>query len=148
MKKLLIITISIMIILALSSSVMAEAVKLDLPPCTSSGETGLGEVILNNPSGAIELVVQVNLKDAQDEFNYNVYIRAKDITNNWVVFSGDTPGAGWYKLGELITNGEGNGSFHTNLKLEFSGILKEIEVALDDFVVNYYWSEKGEIEIK
>jgi uncharacterized membrane protein len=145
MKKLLIITISIMIILALCSSVMAKAVPLVLEPLRE--ETGTGKVILNNPKGAINFVVQVNLKGARD-ITYNVYIRAKDESSNWVVFPGDNPGAGWYKLGELITNEVGNGSFHINLELEHSGKLNDIEVALDDYVLNYYWSEKGEIEIK
>ena len=153
MKKLLIISVSIIIILALSSSVMAKAVPLELPLFPGSGETGLGEVILNNPSGAINLVVQVNLKGAIDGETYTVWIRARNEDDNaWVVLS-DAPyfgGHGWYELGELITNGVGNGSFHINLKLEYSGKLNNIIVALDTEVYKKinYWSEEGEIEIK
>lgn len=151
MKKLLIISISIIIILALASSVMAKAVKLELPPYNNSGETGLGEVILNNPSGAISLVVQVNLKGAIDGETYTVWIQAKDESNQWVVFSDvQHKNSGWYMLGDLITNKVGNGTFHTNLELAYSGKLSNIIVALDTEVYKKinYWSEEGEIEIK
>ena len=156
MKKLLIITISIMIILALASSVMAKAVKLELPPYEGSGspdpsETGLGEVILNNPSGAINLVVQVNLKGAISGETYTVWIRAKDEVNNWVELSEDPYGSGgWYKLGDFVANKVGNGTFHTNLELAYSGKLNNIIVALDTEVYKKinYWSEEGGIEIK
>ena len=156
MKKLLIISISVMIILVLASSVMAKTVKLELAPNEGSGsptpyETGLGEVILNNPSGAVNLVVQVNLKGAIDGETYTVWIQAKDKDDHWVVLS-DTQykSSGWYMLGELIANKVGNGTFHANLKLAYSGELSKIIVALDTQVylkINYL-SEEGEIEIK
>ena len=151
MKKLLIISISIMIILALASSVMAKTEKLELPPYVNSGETGLGEVILNNPSGAISLVVQVNLKGAIGGETYTVWIRAKDEGGNWVVLSEEPySSGGWYKLGDFVTNKVGNGTFHANLELAYSGKLSNIVVALDTEVYKKinYWSEEGEIEIK
>ena len=151
MKKLLILTISIMIILALSSSVMAKAVQLELPPYLGSGELGLGKVILNNPLGAINFIVQVNLENAKADFTYTVWIRAKDEGDTWMDFPVPPYGArGWYELGELITDELGNGSFHINLKLEYTGVLSNIIIALDrdwDRGIQYY-SVEGEIEIE
>ena len=156
MKKLFIITISIIIILALSSSVMAKAVQLELPPYPNSHETGLGKVILNNPRGAINFIVQVNLENAETDFTYTVWIQAKDNVGKFVVFpctswEGNDPlNPRWYNLGEFTTDELGNGSFHINLKLEYTGVLSNIIIALDAEYDKYikYWSGEGEIEIK
>ena len=122
-------------ILSLASIVMAKAVKLDLLPYSDSGETGSGKVILNNPSGPINLVVQVNLKGAQPDFPYCVWIKAE--------------GVSFIYLGELVTNGVGNGTFHKNVEKELQGILTNIIVALDDCdKINLYESDEGKIEIK
>jgi len=133
MKKLIILAISIMMILSLSSIVMAKAVKLDLGALGT--EKGQGKVILNNPSGAINLVVQVNLKGAQPDFPYCVWIKAE--------------GVDFIYLGKLVTNGVGNGTFHKNVETELKGIFNKIIVALDDCdSINLYWSDEGKIEIK
>ena len=158
MKKLLIISISIMIVLALSSGLMAKAVEFELTPVANT-ETGTVKVILNNPAGSINLVVQVNLKDGQEDgFIYTVWIEARNAEDNdWVVLSdhpwlGNDLTAEWYKLGELVTNKVGNGTFHTNLELDYSGKLTGIVVALDrdyDQAIQYWnMDEKEEIEIK
>ena len=139
MKKLLIISISIMIVLALSSSVMAKAVNLELPQfdLIDPLETGLGKVILNNPSGEINFVVQVNIKGAQIDHTYVV----------WIYYGSGS----WINLGELLTNAVGNGSFHLNMTLP-EATLTGIIVALNEVVPfnhrQYSSDPSGEIVIK
>jgi len=148
MKKLLIISISIMIILALASSVMAKAVKLDLLPFVSAAE-GSGKVVLNNPSGAVNFIVQVNIKGAQANHPYVVWIYAAS-GGDFSEFP-EYLDSGWYNLGELLTNKKGNGSFHINIALPETGLLSGIEVALNEVspeTSRQYSSEVGEIEIK
>ena len=148
MKKLLIISISIMIILALASSAMAKAVQLDLLPYVAAAE-GSGKVILNNPLGAVNFIVQVNIEGAQTNHTYVVWIFAASGGD----FSGfdEYSNSGWYNLGELITDEFGNGSFHLNIALPGTGLLSGIEVALNEVsppTGRQYSSEVGEIEIK
>ena len=146
MKKLLIISISIIIILALASSVMAKAVQLELTPVVDTEEEGWGKVILNNPAGTINLILRVNIKNAAIKTTYFVYIQANDQDGNEVGYT-------WNYLGDLLTNKAGNGSFKLNIKEEIPESIEkltDIVVALNDpdNITKYMNVLKGEIEIK
>ena len=153
MKKLLIITISIMIILALASSVMAKAVQLELTPTPTgvlAGEEGTGNAILNNPEGEVNFIVQINIKNAKPNAPYQVWINADQDLSPL-----DSAGVStvWNYLGELTTNEVGNGHFHSNVQLDYSGLLTNVQVALNPgeepaAVMANYKSEFVEIEIK
>jgi hypothetical protein len=138
MKKLLIISISIIIILALASSVMAKAVKLELAPygVNKEGE-GWGNVILNNPAGTVDLILLVNIKNAEPITTYKVLI--------WV------DGMDWMYLDDILTNSAGNGSLKFDYKDAVDGplLLTGIRVALNFGGSSHYLTtETGEIEIK
>ena len=146
-----------MIILALSSSVMANAVQLELIP-TRYGpgltEIGTGKVILNNPNGAINFIVQVNIENAQENTWYDVWIIA-DPPNLFLPLDHGNTTSPWFYLGEFLTDEDGNGHFHSNIKLEDLGVRENIKVALNPITstnphggLASYKSEKGEIEIK
>jgi len=140
MKKLIILTISIMIILALSSSVMAKAVQLELAPYEGTEEEGWGKVILNNPAGTVDLILLVNIKNAAPDTTYTVWIMTDDES--------------WMSLGDILTNKAGNGSFKNDFKdvvdgpLEITGIVVALNCPM--YVTKYITdqTETGEIEIK
>ena len=128
-----------MIILALSSSVMAKAVQLELAPAGVNEEgEGWGNVILNNPAGTVDLIMLVNIKNAMPATTYSVWI--------W------TDGMPWWtQLGDILTNPAGNGSFKLNLKdvVDTTLLITGIMVCLD-FGGSYHYltTESGDIEIK
>jgi hypothetical protein len=140
MKKLLIISISIMIVLALASSVMAKAVQLELAPYAGNDEEGWGNVILNNPAGTVDLIMLVNIKNAAPDTTYTV----------WII----TDGISWVSLGEILTNKAGNGSFKNDLKdvvdgpLEITGIVVALNCPMYSTKYITDQIETGEIEIK
>ena len=114
MKKLLIISISIMIILALSSIVIAEADVQNLVPYTyvSHPDGGpltyspyaSGKAIVNNSEGNVVLEITVSAKGLDPGEVYTVSLIAT--------------GSIWFPLGEFTTNANGNGHFHINLSEE------------------------------
>ena len=138
MKKLFIITISIMIILALSSSVMAKAVQLELAPAGVNEEgEGWGKVILNNPAGTVDLILLVNIKNAAPLTTYSVWIEHHSMP--------------WEYIGDILTNKAGNGSFKLNFKdvVDTTLLITGIMVCLDfEGSYHYLTTEPGDIEIK
>jgi hypothetical protein len=125
---------------------MAKAVQLDLTANVVE-EEGWGKVILNNPAGTLNLIVQVDLKGAALEA-YDVWICDTGGASLLpLVALGST---GWFKLGVLETNVAGNGTLHCNVTLEVPGEL-ELMVYLDPFdnlTYDAYVSEAEPIEIK
>jgi hypothetical protein len=137
MKKLIILSISIMIVLVLSSSVMAKAVQLELAPYGPNvdGE-GYGNVILNNPAGTVDLIFLVNIKKAAPNTTYTVHLYVA---------------GGWNYLDDILTNAAGNGSLKFDFKDIVEGplLLAGIKVGLNfEGWTHYMTTETGEIEIK
>jgi hypothetical protein len=128
-----------------------QPVQLNLLPWGSTVpiETGSGKVMLHNPTGDPNFIVQVDLEGAQINHTYVVWINAGGADLSPLVKS-PTPGSTWYTLGNLFTNGLGDGSFNIGVNLVYSGILNNIEVALNEVSPYYnrkYSSELGTIVI-
>lgn len=125
---------------------LQTAVQLNLLPWGSTLpiETGSGKVMLYNPTGDPNFIVQVDLEGAQIDHTYVVWINADGADLSPLVKS-PTPGSTWYTLGNLFTNGSGDGSFYIGVNLVYSGILNNIEVALNE--VSPYFNRKYSSEL-
>jgi len=153
MKKIIILGLVLLMVVVFATTVFGRAQKLDLKEGLEDGNV-VGFVILNNPSGAVNFVVQVIIENAEPNLDCNIWISALTGTgaaNFFPLVKSVTTDSPWYKLGELSTNDDGDGSFHINLKLtEVSGNLTKIVVALNqkDPKLRKFTSEEGEIKIK
>ena len=130
---------------------LLQPVQLNLLPWGSTApiETGSGKVMLYNPIGVSNFVVQVDLEGAQIDHTYVVWINAEGADLSPLVKS-PTAGSTWYTLGNLFTNGSGDGSFYIGVNLVYPGTLNNIEVALNEvspYSNRKYSSELGTIVI-
>jgi hypothetical protein len=106
MKKLLIMSISIIIILALASSVMAKADVQKLVPYAYPSQDpdepdASGKAIVNVSMGDVVLEITVSAKGLKPNTDYTVYLSSP-----------------WFLLGEFTTNANGNGNFHINFRAD------------------------------
>lgn len=90
-----------------------------------------GHVVIVDPMGSVSLVVQGNVKGLNLNFGYDMWMR------NLTGYTGPSlysvPSLGYFKLGTFMTDGEGNGSFHFNLRADdLPEGTYEIQVAINE----------------
>jgi hypothetical protein len=93
-----------------------------------------GKVMLVDPMGDVSLVVQGNVRSLDPNAGYDVWIR--DMTGYTGSYLAKYEPLGYYKLTTFTTDGEGNGSFHLNLRAEdLPNGTYSIQVAINPFNV-------------
>lgn len=96
-----------------------------------------GQVVLVAPMGSVSLLVQGNVKGLDANADYDVWIRnLTGYTGSFLfVATGSWKGDPYtyYKLTTFTTDGEGNGSFHLNLRADdLPEGTYEIQVAINE----------------
>jgi len=119
MKKLIILAISIMMILSLSSIVMAKAdvqTLLPFPTANPIEPDASGKAIVNTSKGDVVLEITVSVKGLKAGEDYTVWLGE---------------GGEWESIGDFTTNANGNGHFHRNIREDEDFVPKGEHIAIN-----------------
>lgn len=113
MKKAVVLGLVALLVIGSAVAVHAKAEKEDLyatpvPKQFSQTGTVAGFVILNNPAGTNNLIVEVSLKGGASNATYGVYLEKYSAAFVWLNYT---------YLGDLTTNRQGKGNAHFNPSL-------------------------------
>jgi hypothetical protein len=124
--------LSVLVLTLAGAPALAKADKIDLPRSAANNVTqGVGTAIFNNSAGSVNLELTVQLRDAKPDFTYSVYLFVD---------------GAWYHgapVGDLVTNGQGNGTFHFNGAVSSGEHGLTVDVALPVSGSDQYYSPTG-----
>jgi len=104
-----IIALFLVTLAVLPAIAMAASSKLTITPYGSltGYKYGTGKIIVNNPKGAVNFILELMLKKATPSHTYYVYAW---VDQDWTNLNWDN----LFQLGSFTTNKQGNGNFHFN----------------------------------
>ena len=139
--KLVATSLALSLLLLGPTIVLAAAVKVPLKQ-TDPPKSEVGFVIVNNPRGKTDFILQVSLKGAyKANWDHYVYIYDKN-SGKYLFYLWPEPG------GILHTNKKGNGNFHLNGNLEPGSYKLMIWINEEPTGHSYYVAGPIEITVK
>jgi hypothetical protein len=122
-----------LLVLALAGTpALASAHKVNLAPSAENGvTTGMATAIFNNSSGVKNLQVTVQVKGANADFTYAMYLFVD---------------GAWYHgapVGTVMTDGDGNATFHFNGAVAAGSHLVGMDVAIPVTGADQYLAVPG-----
>ena len=123
MKKLLILSLVLLMVVAFATTVCGKAQKAsfcnDVDGIDTAIEGSGGKLIINIPKGSTGMIVQGMLRNLEPNKSYYVYLHASDV-DNW--YEGDEAdlsqwgtGEYYYRFDLITANEEGHVNFHINI---------------------------------
>jgi len=110
MKKLLILSLVLLMVVVFATAALAKAEKQILEPYVSSNapyyEEASGKAIVNTSKGDVVLEITVSVKGLEPGTEYEV---------KGCISKAE---AGWTSIGVFTTNANGNGNFHINFRVD------------------------------